>query len=511
MAVRMIATTELPTSTNDLEANRRQEDPGSSSNDLEGRQSNALFDRFFGDTKGALSPVGTARFLTHATISHSANNSLRTISLERAQQSYGNRFVQRAVTAAQHESAASRSVQRQCSCGGTCEECRALAHETPPPETLLRSQSSGNSAQTSPGLTEADVVPTGSPGAALDDDTRLLMESRFGTDFRDVRVHSDARASVSAEALGANAYTTGRDIYFAAGKYAPSTREGRHLLAHELAHTVQQGKANSPGHLNTQPSNAISVSQPSDPLEREAERVSDEIREGLTVNPSGRIEGSNHQILRQVENAPDPNKLGPCKELLALIKEAVATLIQRANDLLNDPLGLQWDNWNTPKIFPDGTNAGSVVGHQQQYEGWRNRLRNLIDQWKDDDCNSTGLRVPQDARDLVFKPAPQPIPRPRPVQSPKPWDAPGTVPSPSLAPKVSAAAKGAAIGAGAGLVLGGILGAVAGATGGTLVAPGFGTVGGGIAGAVEGAEVGAPIGAAIGTGIGSLIGWLSGG
>jgi hypothetical protein len=503
----MISTTEPPAQINDLEANRRPEDPDPSSNELESEQASALFDRFFGDVRGALSPVGTARLLGHKTISRSANNSLRTISLEHAQQNYGNRFVQRALTATQYKPGAPRLLQRQCTCGGTCEESRGLALEAPPPELLLRSQS----AETSPGLTEADVVPTDSHGAALDHDTRRLMESRFGTDLRDVRVHADPRASVSAEALGAQAYTTGRNIYFAAGKYAPSTREGQHLLAHELAHTVQQANANSPGDLSTRTSNPISVSQPSDPLEREAERVSDEIRDGLTINPTPSIEGSNPQILRQVENAPDPNKLGRCQDLLALIKEAVATLIQRASDLVNDPLGLQWDNWSTPKIFPDGSNAGSVVGHQQQYEGWRNRLRNLIDEWKDDDCNSTGLRVPQDARDLVFKPTPQPIQRPRPEQGPKPWNAPGTTPSPSLGPKVSAAAGGAAIGASAGIVLGGIIGAVVGGTGGTFVAPGFGTVGGGVAGAVAGAEAGAPIGAAIGTGIGGLIGWLSGG
>jgi hypothetical protein len=63
----------------------------------------------------------------------------------------------------------------------------------------------------------------------------------LGYDFRDVRVHADARAAASAQAIGALAYTVGNDIAFDTGRYAPNTREGKSLLAHELAHVVQQG------------------------------------------------------------------------------------------------------------------------------------------------------------------------------------------------------------------------------------------------------------------------------
>lgn len=68
------------------------------------------------------------------------------------------------------------------------------------------------------------------------------MESRFGHDFGSVRVHTDSRASASARAVGASAYTVGRDVVFGAGRYAPRTETGRGLLAHELAHVVQQGQ-----------------------------------------------------------------------------------------------------------------------------------------------------------------------------------------------------------------------------------------------------------------------------
>jgi hypothetical protein len=79
------------------------------------------------------------------------------------------------------------------------------------------------------------------PGHPLDPATRGSMEHRFGQDFSHVRVHSDAKAAQSAEAVDALAYTAGRDVVFGAGRYAPGTSEGDHLLAHELAHTVQQG------------------------------------------------------------------------------------------------------------------------------------------------------------------------------------------------------------------------------------------------------------------------------
>jgi hypothetical protein len=66
------------------------------------------------------------------------------------------------------------------------------------------------------------------------------MESRFGRDFGQVRVHTDTRAARSANAVDASAYTVGYDIVFGPGQYAPGTSPGKQLLAHELTHVVQQ-------------------------------------------------------------------------------------------------------------------------------------------------------------------------------------------------------------------------------------------------------------------------------
>ncbi|HVZ38039.1 MAG TPA: DUF4157 domain-containing protein [Candidatus Kapabacteria bacterium] len=82
-----------------------------------------------------------------------------------------------------------------------------------------------------------------SSGQPLESGARDFMETRFGWSFGNVRVHADARAAVAARAIQARAFTSGRDIVFGAGEYAPGTTEGRTLLAHELTHVVQQGGA----------------------------------------------------------------------------------------------------------------------------------------------------------------------------------------------------------------------------------------------------------------------------
>jgi hypothetical protein len=80
-----------------------------------------------------------------------------------------------------------------------------------------------------------------SPGRPLDPETRAFMEPRFGHDFSKVRVHSGSPVDAqSAQEVNANAYTVGHHIVFGTGRYAPKTHQGRRLIAHELAHVVQQ-------------------------------------------------------------------------------------------------------------------------------------------------------------------------------------------------------------------------------------------------------------------------------
>jgi len=80
-----------------------------------------------------------------------------------------------------------------------------------------------------------------SSGEPLDAETRDLMEPRFGYDFGSVRVHTNERAAASAMAVEAVAYTVGKHLIFGSRQYAPGTIAGQRLIAHELAHVVQQG------------------------------------------------------------------------------------------------------------------------------------------------------------------------------------------------------------------------------------------------------------------------------
>jgi Domain of unknown function (DUF4157) len=80
-------------------------------------------------------------------------------------------------------------------------------------------------------------------GQSLDPQTRSFFEARLGRDFSQVRIHVDSIAETSARAVKATAYTVGSDVVFAAGRYAPHSSDGRRLLAHELAHVVQQRAA----------------------------------------------------------------------------------------------------------------------------------------------------------------------------------------------------------------------------------------------------------------------------
>ncbi|UDG78455.1 DUF4157 domain-containing protein [Achromobacter sp. 77] len=84
-------------------------------------------------------------------------------------------------------------------------------------------------------------------GHPLDADTRAFMEPRFQKDFSHVRLHSDARAGASARAVQARAFTIGHHIVLGSGQYAPGTAAGQALLAHELAHVVQQSSISAQG------------------------------------------------------------------------------------------------------------------------------------------------------------------------------------------------------------------------------------------------------------------------
>jgi hypothetical protein len=127
-------------------------------------------------------------------------------------------------------------------------QCEACEEED---DKLARKQADG--ADRHGGMPAPDPVgqTLASAGSALDAATRAFFEPRFGRNLGRVRVHADAQAAASARSVNALAYTVGNDVVFGTSQYAPATSAGRRLLAHELAHVVQQGFA--PAKLNDPP------------------------------------------------------------------------------------------------------------------------------------------------------------------------------------------------------------------------------------------------------------------
>ena len=162
-----------------------------------------------------------------------------------------------------------RVLQRKCACGGTpgltgeCEACRKKRLQ----RKSKNRPESPNSREVPPIVHEV----LRAPGQPLDTGTRAFMEARFGHDFSSVRIHSDGKASESAGAVASRAFTLGDDVVFGTGQYAPGTTDGQRLLAHELTHVIQQRGVVAQGVLG------LEVSSPSDPLEQEAERISQTI------------------------------------------------------------------------------------------------------------------------------------------------------------------------------------------------------------------------------------------
>jgi hypothetical protein len=165
----------------------------------------------------------------------------------------------------------SGTLQRRCSCGqhtngGTCTACGEA---------------------TSPADVEAALR---SPSMPLEPATRAHMESRFDQDFAGVRVHTGSQASESASSMNSLAYTVGQDLVFGPGQYATKTGVGQRLLAHELAHVVQQG--NRPATLGS----GLTFDHVNSPAEHEAERIANTV---TNVNARPGIRQQSSVIQRQ--------------------------------------------------------------------------------------------------------------------------------------------------------------------------------------------------------------------
>jgi hypothetical protein len=302
-----------------------------------------------------------------------------------------------------------------------------------------------------------------SPGQSLDITTRGVMEHRFGHDFDDIRVHTGARAAESARAVGARAYTVGRHVVFGAGHYAPGTMQGRRLLAHELVHTIQQGRRG----IERASNHVLTTGEPGDIAERQAEAVANRVAARTDIPGSETVMRRPVLIQRHVdpdlflrgENYWFPNQ-GQAR-MAALLR---ATQLGPDHTISHHPSPAV----GQPHYHIVNPRGAQVSGHF--FYGRRPPIKE----------REQG-RYRERARER--------------------------------SPALERTGIAAAIGAGFGIVIGGIIGGVGGGAGGTLVAPGVGTVGGAIGGgalgAAKGAAIGGLVGGAIGGGVQALWEWAT--
>ena len=183
-----------------------------------------------------------------------------------------------AVSALVRSSVAARAVQR---CPGGCPPGGCGQHG-PEEEELHRSaepgaHATGDAASGPTRLVQGVVRGGGSP---LESGVRTEMEGHFGVSLDGVRVHTGAAAAVSARAVRAHAYTVGQHIVFSRGRYVPGSLGGRRLLAHEIAHTIQQrGARGSVQQLAIDPGGRSSAA------EREADAAAERVLAGKSVAP----------------------------------------------------------------------------------------------------------------------------------------------------------------------------------------------------------------------------------
>ena len=131
-----------------------------------------------------------------------------------------------------------KKVQKKCAdCEGEDKKAQKKEEKKEEKKTVQAKLKESNSVNE--GI-ESDLNSSKGGGSAMDKNTKQEMESGFGADFSSVNIHTDSKAVQMSEELGAQAFTHGNDVYFNKGKYNPDSKEGKHLLAHELTHTVQQ-------------------------------------------------------------------------------------------------------------------------------------------------------------------------------------------------------------------------------------------------------------------------------
>lgn len=210
-------------------------------------------------------------------------------------------------------------LHRKCACGqskpagGTCESCKKK-------QLNLQRQSTNQSKISEVPSIVHDVL--GSLGQPLDTATRTFMEPRFGHDFSGVKIHTDAKASESARAVNALAYTVGNHIVFRTGRYNSQSNAGRKLLAHELTHTVQQNDS----HLSRK---TLSIGKEDSLLEKNADANAERV---MSTSPRAI---SIINTLPHIQRTCGPRAIGSVSGCTGLGGQDITDVGTNSNDIYN--------------------------------------------------------------------------------------------------------------------------------------------------------------------------------
>ena len=184
--------------------------------------------------------------------------------------------------------------------------------------SVLRSEkSAGESSPTGEtGVPEPVRDVISSTGRSLDGTIQRAMEDRMGDSFGDVRIHTGSTAAEACESINARAFTVGNHIAFNSGEYDPSSPEGQHVLAHELAHVRQQTK----GAVSMLPQENVELEVDPDPaLEREAEEAAQQAMDDgpVVVNRMG----TEMHVQRTPSEVSVENNYGTISDLVDQVDE----------------------------------------------------------------------------------------------------------------------------------------------------------------------------------------------
>jgi len=203
-------------------------------------------------------------------------------------------------------------------------------------------QAKANSTNQVSESTENQIRNSGS-GSKMDTKTRTEMEQGFGANFSNVRIHTDSTAVQMNKDMGAQAFTHGNDVYFNEGKYNPNSSQGKHLLAHELTHTVQQGKSVPINYIQQD----LAV-EPPNPDAEAVELIPEEIQDAINYNQRRFTDEAELRNLRDV--------LGLSPEPAVINESFVETVVQ-----------WQAEN-NLDQDGKIGPNTARVIGKEMREE-----------------------------------------------------------------------------------------------------------------------------------------------